>query len=124
MARGHGGAGTRWGAVDRSPVSEDYWGRPGEGRHALDEDALLTPIFHAMKRGAWRTRQHEAAAPAQAPADPVVAFHRDPLAAPIPAQAYTPASVHELARRRRSGAHAMPEPRSGRHHRVVVPSRF
>ncbi|HVL84233.1 MAG TPA: hypothetical protein VM367_08135, partial [Pseudonocardia sp.] len=30
-----------------------------EGRHALDEEALLNPIFHALTRGGWRSRQHE-----------------------------------------------------------------
>lgn len=57
---------------------------PLVGRHVLDEDALLTPIFHAL-------------------ADPVDAFWRDPLTAPIPVQALVPAPV-------------LPEPRRGRHH--------
>jgi hypothetical protein len=43
------------------------------GRHALDEDALFTPIFHAL-----------AAGDRPAPVDPVERFRRDPLTAPLP----------------------------------------
>ncbi|WP_214403880.1 hypothetical protein, partial [Pseudonocardia lacus] len=60
----------------------------GAGRHALDEDALLTPIFAALARHSGRR---------PAPPDPVERFRRDPLTAPLPV--VVPA-------RRRPGAHA------------------
>jgi hypothetical protein len=65
--------------------------RADTGRHALDEDALLTPIFAtlARRRGS------------PAPVDPVERFRRDPLTAPLPV--VVPA-------RRRPGAHARVEP--------------
>jgi hypothetical protein len=96
-----------WWAATRYPNIDEDWG-PAVGRHAYNEDAALTPIFHALTRGGWRSRQHEAT-PAARSADPVDQFDRDPLAAPIP--------VHTLAsapadRRRRA------EPESGRHHRT------
>jgi hypothetical protein len=97
-----------WWVATRYPSAEEDWG-PAEGRHAYDEEAALTPIFHALTRGGWRRRQHEPAAPPSA-ADPVDEFRRDPLTAPIPVQAYrsTP------ARRRRE----LPDTGTGRHHRV------
>ena len=64
----------------------------GAGRHALDEDALLTPIFAALMR---RTGGRPASP------DPVDRFRRDPLTAPLPV--VVPA-------RRRPGAHARVEP--------------
>ncbi|MCO1656880.1 hypothetical protein [Pseudonocardia humida] len=64
----------------------------GSGRHALDEDALLTPIFAALARRNGRR---------PAPPDPVERFRRDPLTAPLPV--VVPA-------RRRPGAHARVEP--------------
>jgi hypothetical protein len=88
-----------WWAATRYPSADDEWG-PDDGRHAYNEDAALTPIFHALTRSGWRSRQHQ---PAYGP-DPVDEFRRDPLTAPIPVQA--PAS----ARGRRS--------ESGRHRRV------
>ncbi|MFC5996074.1 hypothetical protein ACFQE5_17855 [Pseudonocardia hispaniensis] len=95
------------------------------GRHASrSEIAAETPIFHALTAGGWRSRQHEPAAapvppaPRARPVDPMVAFRRDPLTAPIPVQALIP--PREAATRHRGcatgGAHALPEP-SGRHHR-------
>jgi hypothetical protein len=90
-----------WWAATRYPNADEEWG-PASGRHAHNEDAELTPIFHALTRGGWRSRQHE---PAYV-ADPVDEFDREPLTAPIPVQA--PAS----ARRRRE----LPE--TGRHRRV------
>jgi hypothetical protein len=75
--------------------------RSDTGRHALDEEALLTPIFATLARRRGRP----------APVDPVERFRRDPLTAPLPV--VVPA-------RRRPGAHARPEPLperpvSGRH---------
>ena len=77
----------------RYSTTDDDW-NPATGRHAFDEDAVLTPIFHALTRGGWRSRQHEPAAPAVPPLpplpapprapDPVDAFRRDPLTAPYP----------------------------------------
>jgi hypothetical protein len=55
------------------------------GRHAFQEDAALTPIFHALARGGVPQRRRPSA-PA-ATVDPVDAFHQDPLGAPIPVQA-------------------------------------
>ncbi|MDN5751586.1 MAG: hypothetical protein L0H64_24325 [Pseudonocardia sp.] len=96
------------------------------GRHAFDEDAVLTPIFHALNRGGgWRGRQQEAAV---RPTDEVDRFRRDPLTAPIPIQALSAAAVPspappvrpsaDHAMRRRRAAHALAEPRreDGRHH--------
>jgi hypothetical protein len=90
-----------WWAATRYPNADEEWG-PASGRHSYSEEAALTPIFHALTRGGWRSRQHE---PAYS-ADPVGEFHRDPLTAPIPVQ--PPAAT----RRRRE----LPE--TGRHHRV------
>ena len=57
------------------------------GRHALSEDAVLTPIFHALTRGGLRAaRRPEAARPAES-LDPIEQFRRDPLTAPIPRHA-------------------------------------
>ncbi len=96
-----------WQAATRYPNVDEEWG-PAAGRHAYNEEAALTPIFHALTRGGWRSRQHEPAAgfPRSA-ADPVDEFRRDPLTAPIPVQ--TVPSM--LPRGRRE------QPESGRHHR-------
>jgi hypothetical protein len=115
----------------RYSTTDDDW-TPATGRHAFDEDAELTPIFHALTRSGWRSRQHEPAAtavpavpagPPRAP-DPVDAFRRDPLTAPIPVQALTPAPAPSIPYSRTSGtgAHtAVPAARhelvdEGRHH--------
>jgi hypothetical protein len=65
--------------------------RSDTGRHALDEEALLTPIFATLARRRGRP----------APVDPVERFRRDPLTAPLPV--VVPA-------RREPGAHARVEP--------------
>jgi hypothetical protein len=65
--------------------------RNDTGRHALDEEALLTPIFATLARGRGRP----------GPVDPVERFRRDPLTAPLPV--VVPA-------RREPGAHARVEP--------------
>jgi hypothetical protein len=109
------------GATRQPSIHDD--GGPATGRHAFDEDAVLTPIFHALTRGGWRSRQHEPAARAvhtPMPADPVDAFRRDPLTAPIPIQALVPAPS-PAPPSRRGAAHAVPESRPetvdiGRHH--------
>jgi hypothetical protein len=92
-------------AATRYPNADEEWG-PDEGRHAYDEEAALTPIFHALTRSGWRGRQHGPAA-APYPADAVDEFHRDPLTAPIPDQP----SASTLPRGRRD----LPE--TGRHRR-------
>lgn len=99
------------------------------GRYADDDDPALTPIFHALTRGGWRSRQESPADAATAAArtestpgtaDPIETFRRDPLGAPLPAAA--PAPEPAPAGRRRAGAHAAPElRRSGRHHRHLTP---
>lgn len=100
------------------------------GRHAINEEAVLTPIFHALNRVEWPGRQAEGPgrrrpdAPARNAVDE---FRRDPLTAPIPVQAFAAAAAPSpvlpprVPRRRRSatdtGAHALIEPREGgRHH--------
>ncbi len=89
------------------------------GRHAFDEDAALTPIFHSLNRGGWRGRQQE---PPARRADEADEFRRDPLTAPIPIQAFAAAAVPSPAlsarQRNRRAAHALSEPRrdNGRHH--------
>lgn len=108
-----------WWAATRYPVANEDWG-PTAGRHAYNEDAALTPIFHALNRTDWRSRQHEAPAPAPSPSpshDPVDAFRRDPLTAPIPVQA-----LGSTPPRRRPAAPDVPAARdeisdTGRHHR-------
>ncbi|MFC4946915.1 hypothetical protein [Pseudonocardia sp. GCM10023141] len=104
----------------RSPAAYEDGYSPADGRHAFNEDAVLTPIFHALTRGGWRRRQHEPAAPRQA--DPVDRFRQDPLTAPIPIQAVVPApsrpmSAPRAGRRSDTGAHALAEA-PGRHHRT------
>ena len=94
-----------WWAATRYPNADEDWG-PTVGRHAYVEDAGLTPIFHALTRGGWRSRQHDPVVPTRTTADPVDEFRRDPLTAPIPVQA-----LGSTPSRRR-------EPREGgRHHR-------
>jgi hypothetical protein len=87
--------------TDRYRGADEEWG-PAAGRHAYNEDAALTPIFHALTRGGWRGRQHEPAASSYV-ADRVDEFERDPLTAPIPDQASTaPRSRRD---RRETGRH-------------------
>ena len=64
-------------------IEELLEGRRADGRHALDEDALHTPIFAALSRGGWRRRQESAAAAVPSVED----FRRAPLTAPLPIQA-------------------------------------
>lgn len=74
------------------------------GRHALFEDADLTPIFYGLVLGARNTR-----APQRT--DPVDAFSRDPLTAPIPAQVLTPSQRTPGRRAARAAVST-----GGRHH--------
>jgi hypothetical protein len=68
-------------------IEELLEGRRANGRHALDEDALHTPIFAALSRGGWRRRQQEGAAATASSVPSVEDFRRDPLTAPLPIQA-------------------------------------
>lgn len=97
---------------------------PFPGRHASrNEIAAETPIFHSLTIGGWRSRQHEPAlerprrrARTSREVDPLSEFRRDPLTAPIPAQAYTssgPATTSSARRADRHGAHELPEPARG-----------
>jgi hypothetical protein len=65
-------------------VIEEMFGEATGGRHALDEDAFQTPIFHALSRGGLRRRQQDQAA------ESLEQFRRDPLTAPIPVQLVAP----------------------------------
>ncbi len=91
------------------------------GRHAVDEEAALTPIFHALSHGGVRGRAEQSRG-----GDAVAEFRRDPLTAPIPVQALAAAAsaprrqVGEGPRRRRSGAHALVEPREGGRHALLA----
>jgi hypothetical protein len=88
-----------WWAATRYPNADEEWG-PGDGRHAYNEDAALTPIFHALTRGGWRSRQHEPAY-VDHQADPADEFDREPLTAPIPrVSPYSP-ELPEPGRHRR-----------------------
>ncbi len=84
---------TRYGELRRAA------GRP-TGRHAFDEDAALTPIFHALSRG-----------------DEVAEFRRDPLTAPIPVQAFAAAAAPSprLSPTRHPARRRAAQPPSGRH---------
>lgn len=105
-----------WVEATRYPAANEDWG-PRVGRHAYNEDAGLTPIFHALSRSGRQDRQHEPAAPPpRSSPDPVDAFRRDPLTAPIPVQAPVPAPA-----RRRPAVADVPAARdelsdTGRHH--------
>ncbi len=78
---------------------EQMWDVQAGGRHALDEDAFQTPIFHALARGGRRRNQQEGVTAS------VEEFRRDPLTAPIPIQALATTPVrHEPSARERSGS--------------------
>ncbi len=85
-------------------VIEELIGGPRAGRHALDEDAIQTPIFADLRRSGWRERR-----PVRT-ADSLDEFRRDPLTAPIPVQleaVVAPAGQDvgaDLARRRAARA--------------------
>lgn len=93
------------------------------GRHAVDEDAALTPIFHALSRGDLRGRAERPRG-----GDEVAAFRRDPLTAPIPVQAFAAAAAPSAGltgaegprRRRRAGAHALGERGDGGRHALLA----
>lgn len=96
---------------------EEMWDVQAGGRHALDEDAIQTPIFHALKRGGRRRHQQEGATAS------LEEFRRDPLTAPIPIQALAPGSARQTPSNREwSGSahrerptHGMAVAERGRH---------
>ena len=103
--------------------------RRHDGRHALDEDALLTPIFHALRSGGWQERQHEPTAAQRRDGqrvdgqrrdgqrmDPLTEFRRDPLTAPIPMQAMAAAPLPERRSSRLRSVDPLTD--SGRHRRI------
>ncbi len=109
---------------DRWTGSRYEWDRRDDsGRHAFNEDAVLTPIFHALTTSGWEERQHEPAAAhrlGSSRPDPVAEFRRDPLTAPLPIQAVTGTGVPEQPWRR-SAPHLRPVDQltdSGRHRRI------
>ncbi len=56
-----------------------------DGRHALDRDAALTPIFTALRRGRWRRPRGQAGAPGLRLApEPVERRQDGPPTSPIP----------------------------------------
>jgi hypothetical protein len=89
----HPGAGSgRWGS--ERPAA-NRWGpdrvvEPDradaiDGRHALDRDAALTPIFTALRRGRWRRPRGQAGASGLRLApEPVERHHDGPPTSPIP----------------------------------------
>jgi hypothetical protein len=89
----HPGAGSgRWGS--ERPAA-NRWGpdrvvEPDradaiDGRHALDRDAALTPIFTALRRGRWRRPRGQAGASGLRLApEPVERRHDGPPTSPIP----------------------------------------
>ena len=126
LVRGQGGRATARYPAAHDAATDIRWGSPATGRHAFDEDAALTPIFHALTRGGWRSRQHDsatmhAARQAAFGPDPVDEFHRDPLTAPIPVQVLVPAPTRSSPV---IGTLAMSESEryeQGRHHRRRQP---
>ncbi len=124
LARGQGGRATARFPAAHDAATDNRWGSPATGRHAFDEDAALTPIFHALTRGGWRSRQHDSATvPATRAAafgrDADEEFRRDPLTAPIPVRAVVPTRSSPVV-----GAHAMSDSERhepGRHHRRREP---
>lgn len=95
------------------------------GRHAFREDAALTPIFHALARSGV-DREPEADFPSIEPVpvepvrvepaaqvDPLDAFRRDPLTAPIPIQALVSVPSQPM---RRPEPNPVPDQAGGRHH--------
>ena len=73
-------AANRWGP-DR--VVEPDRADAIDGRHALDRDAALTPIFTALRRGRWRRPRGQAPGLRLAP-EPAERRHDGPPTSPIP----------------------------------------
>ena len=118
-------AANRWGP-DR--VVEPDRAAAIDGRHALDRDAALTPIFTALRRGRWRRPRGQASGLRLAP-EPVESRHDGPPTSPIPVVpalhaldpyptgGYHPASVDPAA----SGGFRGVEPHTSGRFREVEP---
>ncbi|MDT7579197.1 MAG: hypothetical protein QOK35_461, partial [Pseudonocardiales bacterium] len=77
--RSRSGAPTPW----AGPVLDDA--DPMGGRHVLDQDAGLTPIFTTLRRGAWRRPRPQPGRRALRPVPDLVPLSPgDPWTAPIP----------------------------------------
>jgi hypothetical protein len=89
------------------------------GRHALSEDAVLTPIFHALTRGGLRATRRPDPVRRADPLDPIEQFRRDPLTAPIPMQALMPVPSRSWRRNvtELNAGGTGRRSRRGRHHR-------
>lgn len=85
--RNRTGAPTRW----AGPAPDDA--DPVGGRHVLDQDAGLTPIFTTLRRGAWRRPRPQSGRRALRPVpDPAPYSNDDPWTAPIPVVPALPAA--------------------------------
>lgn len=86
-----------WNAVSNRRVDVAGHVDPPVGRHALDHEAGLTPIFTSLRRGG--PRRHAGTRALRPVVDPVEQFRRDPQTAPIPVvppiDPYVPASFVE-----------------------------
>ena len=78
---------------DLAEVQEHDLIEVATGRHALDEDAVLTPIFSAVRREVRPVP------------DAVDQFRRDPLTAPIPIQVLVPRPSRSREQRVAHGRH-------------------
>jgi hypothetical protein len=76
--RSRTGAPTRW----AGPAPDDA--DPTGGRHVLDQDAGLTPIFTTLRRGAWRRPRPQSGRRALRSVPDPVSYANDPWTAPIP----------------------------------------
>lgn len=117
----HGGVRPTEGQGTGSDTESD----DASGRHAVDDDALHTPIFHALTHSGWRSRQLEpvTAAPSETAVthDPIDEFRRDPLSAPIPEHTLAP-SPGPVPVRPAVELHSIPDTRSGRHRSRSLPA--
>lgn len=80
------GAPARW--AGQAPEDAD----PTGGRHVLDQDAGLTPIFTTLRRGEWRRPRPQSARRALRPVPDPVPYSSDPWTAPIPVVPPLPAA--------------------------------
>lgn len=95
-----------WWAATRYPSAEDDWApvAPAD-RHAFNEVAAETPIFHALSTGAWRSKQPAAQQPrhveparAAQPARPAPPARSVPPARSAPSRSVQPARPVSPAR--------------------------
>jgi hypothetical protein len=74
---------TQFAAPEFDAVEVDR-AEPTDGRHALDRDAALTPIFTSLRRGSGRRPRGRGARTLRVVPEPVERFHDDPPTCPIP----------------------------------------